>query len=294
MLPGRARGVSGFVAAPWREERGSRVDLVHLIKAFVLGIVEGLTEFLPVSSTGHLILAGDWLSFDSGSGKVFEVVIQLGAILAVCWLYRIKILEVVRGVFAREPAALRFAAVVLVAFLPSVVFGVLFIKTIKQVLFNPTVVAVSLVVGGLIILWVERRERPVVSASVDEIGWLQAVGIGLAQVVSMIPGVSRSGATIVGGMVFGLSRSAATEFSFFLAMPTMLGASVLDLAKNGAGLTFGDFVTILVGFFTAFVSAIVVVKFLVRWVAHHTLAAFAWYRIALGLLLLTWFWVVQA
>lgn len=270
------------------------MDLVHLIKAFVLGIVEGLTEFLPVSSTGHLILAGDWLSFDSGSGKVFEVVIQLGAILAVCWLYRVKILEVVRGVLAREPAALRFAAVVLVAFLPSVVFGILFIKTIKQVLFNPTVVAVSLVVGGLIILWVERRERPVVSASVDEIGWLQAVGIGLAQVVSMIPGVSRSGATIVGGMVFGLSRSAATEFSFFLAMPTMLGASVLDLAKNGAGLTFGDFVTILVGFFTAFVSAIVVVKFLVRWVAHHTLAAFAWYRIALGLLLLTWFWGVQA
>ena len=270
------------------------MDPTHLIKAFVLGIVEGLTEFLPVSSTGHLILAGDWLAFDSGSGKVFEVVIQLGAILAVCWIYREKIEQVIRGLYRRDPAALRLTGAVLVAFLPSVVFGVLFIKTIKQVLFNPTVVAISLVVGGLIILWVERRERPVASESMEEIGWLQAFGIGLAQVVSMIPGVSRSGATIVGGMVFGVSRSAATEFSFFLAMPTMLGASILDLAKHGASLTFGDVVTIAVGFVTAFVSAVVVVRFLIRWVAHHTLAAFAWYRIALGGLLLTWVWIGNA
>ena len=270
------------------------MELVHLIKAFVLGIVEGLTEFLPVSSTGHLILAGDWLNFYSGSGKVFEVVIQLGAILAVCWLYREKILTLVRGVLARDPAALRFAGVVLVAFLPSVVFGILFIKTIKAVLFNPTVVSISLVVGGLIILWVERRERPVASRTMEEIGWLQAFGIGLAQVVSMIPGVSRSGATIVGGMVFGASRTAATEFSFFLAMPTMLGATVLDLAKNGASLSFGDFVTIVVGFVTAFVSAIVVVKFLIRYVAHHTLSVFAWYRIALGVVLLAWTWLATA
>jgi undecaprenyl-diphosphatase len=269
------------------------MDFVHLIKAFVLGIVEGLTEFLPVSSTGHLILAGDWLSFDSGSGKVFEVVIQLGAILAVCWLYREKILEVILGIVRRDRAALRFAGVVLVAFLPSVVFGILFIKTIKAVLFNPPVVAVSLVVGGLIILWVERRERPVISPTIDEIGWLQAFGIGLAQVVSMIPGVSRSGATIIGGMVFGLSRTAATEFSFFLAMPTMLGATVLDLAKNGAALSFGDVIAIAVGFVTAFVSAIVVVKFLIRYVAHHTLGVFAWYRIALGLVLLSWVWIAK-
>ncbi|WP_333822639.1 undecaprenyl-diphosphate phosphatase [Pinisolibacter sp.] len=270
------------------------MELVHLIKAFVLGIVEGLTEFLPVSSTGHLILAGDWLNFYSGSGKVFEVVIQLGAILAVCWLYREKILTLVRGVLARDPAALRFAGVVLVAFLPSVVFGILFIKTIKAVLFNPTVVSISLVVGGLIILWVERRERPIASRTMEEIGWFQAFGIGLAQVVSMIPGVSRSGATIVGGMVFGASRTAATEFSFFLAMPTMLGATVLDLAKNGASLSFGDFVTIVVGFVTAFVSAIVVVKFLIRYVAHHTLSVFAWYRIALGVVLLAWTWLATA
>ena len=270
------------------------MDLTHLIKAFVLGIVEGLTEFLPVSSTGHLILAGDWLSFDSGSGKVFEVVIQLGAILAVCWLYRQKIIDVVAGILRREPASLKFAGVVLTAFLPSVVFGLLFIKTIKAVLFNPTVVAIALVVGGVIILWVERRERPVASETMEEIGWLQAFGIGLAQVVSMIPGVSRSGATIVGGMVFGLSRTVATEFSFFLAMPTMLGATVLDLAKNGASLTFGDVIAISVGFVTAFFSAIVVVKFLIRYVAHHTLGVFAWYRIALGLVLIAWFWGAAA
>ncbi|MDK9697907.1 MAG: undecaprenyl-diphosphate phosphatase [Siculibacillus sp.] len=270
------------------------MDLIHLVKAFALGIVEGLTEFLPVSSTGHLILAGDWLAFDSGHGKVFEVVIQLGAILAVCWLYRQKIIDVVAGIFRGEAASLRFAGVVLVAFLPSVVFGILFIKTIKEVLFNPTVVAISLVVGGLIILWVERRERPVASETMEEIGWLQAFGIGLAQVVSMIPGVSRSGATIVGGMIFGASRTAATEFSFFLAIPTMLGASVLDLAKNGATLGFGDVVTIAVGFVTAFVSAVVVVKFLIRYVAHHTLSVFAWYRIALGLVLIAWFWGAAA
>ena len=266
------------------------MDFLHLVKAFVLGIVEGLTEFLPVSSTGHLILVGDWLSFDSGAGKVFEVVIQLGAILAVCWLYRQKILEVLAGLVRRDPAALRFAGVVLVSFLPSVVFGILFIKTIKEVLFNPIVVAVSLVVGGVIILWVERRERPVASQTIEEIGWLQALGIGLAQIVSMIPGVSRSGATIVGGMVFGLSRTAATEFSFFLAIPTMLGASALDLAKNGATLTLGDAAAIAVGFVTAFFSAVVVVKFLIRYVAHHTLSVFAWYRIAFGVVLLAAYW----
>ncbi len=267
------------------------MDLLYMVKAVALGVVEGVTEFLPVSSTGHLILAGDWLSFDSGSDKVFEVVIQLGAILAVCWLYRVKILEVVTGVLRRDPAALRFTGIVLAAFLPSVVFGLIFIKTIKEVLFNPHVVAISLVVGGLIILWVERRERPVVSGSVDEIGWLQAFGIGLAQVVSMIPGVSRSGATIIGGMMFGLSRSAATEFSFFLAMPTMLGATVLDLAKNGASLRLGDAIAIALGFVTSFFVALIVVKFLIRFVAGHTLRVFAWYRIALGLVLLGWVWV---
>jgi undecaprenyl-diphosphatase len=266
------------------------MDFVFFIKAALLGVVEGLTEFLPVSSTGHLIVVGEWLAFEGPGAKVFDVVIQLGAILAVCWLYRVKIVDLVRGVLTRDPVALRFAAVVLTAFLPSVVFGLIFIKTIKAVLFNPPVVAFSLVVGGLIILWVEARERPVVSARIEDIGWLQAFGVGLAQIVSMIPGTSRSGATIVGGMVFGLSRSTATEFSFFLAIPTMLGATVLDLAKNGGVLAASDVVAIAIGFVTAFASAIVVVKFLIRWVAHHTLSAFAWYRIGLGLLIAVTLW----
>ncbi len=261
------------------------MDLVFLLKAALLGIVVGLTEFLPVSSTGHLIVVGDWLAFEGGGAKVFDVVIQLGAILAVCWLYREKIIALTLGVLRRERPALRFAATVLVAFVPSVVFGVLFIKTIKTVLFNPPVVAAALIVGGIVILIVERRERPVVSARVEDISFLQALGVGLAQIVSMIPGTSRSGATIVGGMMFGLSRSAATEFSFFLAIPTMLGATVLDLAKHGESLTGSDLVAIAIGFVTAFVSAIVVVKFLIRWVAHHTLSVFAWYRIALGLVI---------
>ena len=266
------------------------MDIIHLAKAAVLGIVEGLTEFLPVSSTGHLILVGDWLAFDSGAGKVFEVVIQLGAILAVCWLYRAKIADAVMGVLRRDPAALSFAGAVLLAFIPSVIFGLLFLKTIKTVLFSVPVVAVALVIGGFVILWVEARERPVSTTVPERTTWKQALIIGAAQVVSMIPGTSRSGATIIGGMLGGLSRSAATEFSFFLAIPTMLGATVLDLAKNGGGLTTADMVAIAVGFVVSFVSAIVVVKFLIRFVAHHTLRVFAWYRILFGLVLAS-FWI---
>jgi undecaprenyl-diphosphatase len=265
------------------------MDLTHLIKAFVLGIVEGLTEFLPVSSTGHLILAGDWLSFDSGSGNVFEVVIQLGAILAVCWLYREKILALIGGVLRREAAALAFAGAVLVAFVPSVVIGFLALKAIKLYLFKPVIVAITLMVGGVIILWVEERAKVVTTEVADRITWRQAVIVGLAQVVSMIPGTSRSGATIVGGMLGGMSRSAATEFSFFLAIPTMIGASVLDLAKNGGHLASQEIAAIAVGFVVAFVSAVVVVKFLIRYVAHHTLGVFAWYRIGFGALLFAWY-----
>lgn len=265
------------------------MDLLYFLKAAILGIVEGLTEFLPVSSTGHLILFGDWMSFGSQDSKVFEVVIQLGAILAVCWLYRDKILDLVVGVLGRDPAALRFAGIVLVAFLPSAVFGVIFIKTIKAVLFKPMVVAAALVIGGVIILLIERGERPVVTETIESIGWIQALGIGLAQIVSMIPGTSRSGATIIGGMVFGLSRSAATEFSFFLAMPTMLGATVLDLAKNGGALTGSDLLGIAIGFAAAFVTALWVIRLLVRFVANNTLRVFAWYRIALGGVLIAWF-----
>ena len=265
------------------------MDLVYLIKVIVLGIVEGLTEFLPVSSTGHLILVGEWIDFGSAGAKVFEVVIQLGAILAVCWLYRAKIIDMIVGLFRRDPVAVNFTIAVIVAFVPSAIVGALFIKTIKAVLFTPMVVAAALVVGGLIILWIEEHPRRVVTEAPERMSWKQALGIGVAQVISMIPGTSRSGATIVGGMLGGLSRSAATEFSFFLAIPTMLGATVLDLAKHGASLSSQDMAGIAVGFVTAFVSALVVIKFLIRYVAHHTLSVFAWYRIALGLVLFAWF-----
>ena len=240
------------------------MDLVYLLKAAVLGVVEGLTEFLPVSSTGHLILAGDWLNFDDGSGKVFEVVIQLGAILAVCWLFG--------------------------AFLPSVVSGLLFLKAIKAYLFKPVIVAITLMIGGVIILWVEDRQAAAsTTETAERITWRQALIVGVAQVVSMIPGTSRSGATIIGGMLGGMSRSAATDFSFFLAIPTMLGATVLDLAKNGSALTETGAAGIAVGFVTAFVSAVIVIKFLIHFVAHHTLRVFAWYRIAFGTVMFAWY-----
>lgn len=265
------------------------MDLIYLLKAAVLGIVEGLTEFLPVSSTGHLILADDLLNFDSGSGKVFEVVIQLGAILAVCWLYRAKILGLIGGVLRREPAALAFAGAVILAFLPSAVIGFLTIKLIKAYLFKPVIVAITLMVGGLIILWVEERPRVATTEVAERTTWKQALIVGLGQVVSMIPGTSRSGATIIAGMLGGMSRSAATEFSFFLAIPTMLGATVLDLAKNGAHLDSQELAAIAVGFVVAFVSALVVIKFLIHYVAHHTLSVFAWYRIAFGAILFAWY-----
>ena len=265
------------------------MDLVYLLKAAVLGIVEGLTEFLPVSSTGHLILADDLLNFDSGAGKVFEVVIQLGAILAVCWLYREKILTLIGGVLRRERPALAFAGAVILAFLPSAVIGFLTIKLIKTYLFSPVIVAITLMVGGLIILWVEEREHTTTTEVADRTTWKQALIVGLGQVVSMIPGTSRSGATIIAGLLGGMSRSAATEFSFFLAIPTMLGASVLDLAKNGGRLDTQEIAAIAVGFVVAFVSALICVKFLIRYVAHHTLSVFAWYRIVFGALLFAWY-----
>jgi len=259
-------------------------DLLFLIKAFFLGIIEGLTEFLPISSTGHLILIGRWIDFDSGTGKVFEVVIQLGAILAVVWIYRARIAALVAGVLARDPAALRFAGQVCLAFFPAAVIGALAIGFIKAVLFRPEVVAATLVIGGLIILWVERRPAPTAASGpqVDRMTWGQALAVGLAQCVAMIPGTSRSGATIVGGMLAGLNRQTATEFSFFLAMPTMLGAAVYDGWRHRDMLGSHDMLAIGVGFIAAFLSAMLVVKALVRFVASHSLNVFAWYRIALG------------
>jgi undecaprenyl-diphosphatase len=255
---------------------------MELIKAFFLGIIEGLTEFLPVSSTGHLILVGDWIQFEANKGHVFEVAIQLGAILAVCWYYRAKIIQLIQGVLTRDEAALRFASVVLIAFLPAAVIGVTLIGPIKHLLFDPLVVAAALIVGALIIFWVENRNIQPNTHHIDHITWKQAVGIGLAQCVAMIPGTSRSGATIIGAMLARVSRQASTEFSFFLSIPTMLGAVAYDGWKHYHLLTSRDLDAIAVGFVAAFISALLVVKALIKFVSKHSLKVFAWYRLALG------------
>ncbi len=262
------------------------MDFALLWKAVLIGIVEGLTEFLPVSSTGHIILASELLQFEGPPGKVFEIVIQLGAILAICFLYRAKIWTTARGVIERDRAALRFAGVVLVAFLPAVIIGVFAHKYIKTVLFDPIVVAVALIVGGIVILVIERfAPRPRIK-STDEIDFRTALYIGLAQCVAMIPGVSRAGATIMGARVFRVDRATAAEFSFFLAIPTMLGATVYDLYKNWSSLDWSGSLVIALGFLAAFLSAAVVVAAFVRFISRHGFAIFAWYRIAIGALAL--------
>ena len=262
------------------------MDNLALLKALFLGLIEGLTEFLPISSTGHLILFGHLIDFKSDSGRVFEVVIQFGAILAVCWLYRQKIIALIRGFFSGEVHARRFAINVFVAFLPAVVIGVLAVDFIKQVLFSPLVVAFALIIGGLIIFAVEAREYKPKTIEATDISFKQSILVGFAQCVAMIPGTSRSGATIIGGMLSGLSRKAATEFSFFLAMPTMLGAATYDLFRNANVLTSDNLVNISVGFMAAFVAALLVIKALVKFVEKHSLRVFAWYRIVLGILIL--------
>ncbi len=264
------------------------MDLLLLLKAFILGVVEGITEFLPVSSTGHLILAGDLLDFNDERGKLFEIVIQSGAILAVCWEYRQKIIEVVCGL-PRDIAAQRFALNLLIAFLPLAVIGLLYGKSIKALLFNAPVVATAFIVGGLIILWAERREHRIRVQSVDALSAGDALLLGLAQALALIPGTSRSGATIIGGLLFGLSRRAATEFSFFLAIPTLIGATIYQLYKERALLSLDDLGMWVVGFVAAFVSAFWAVRGLLRFISTHDFSLFAWYRIAFGLVVLaTW------
>lgn len=263
----------------------------ELLKALFLGLVEGLTEFLPISSTGHLILFGHLIDFQSDSGRVFEVVIQLGAILAVCWLYRQKIIELVRGFFSGDVHARKFAIHVFIAFLPAVVIGILAVDFIKQVLFSPFVVACALIIGGLIIFAVEARNFQPKTVEATDITLKQAILVGFAQCLAMIPGTSRSGATIIGGMLSGLSRKAATEFSFFLAMPTMLGAATYDLIRNADMLTSDNLINISVGFISAFIAALIVVQALVKFVAKHTLRVFAWYRVILGVILLIVFFL---
>lgn len=261
------------------------MDQLILVKALILGVVEGLTEFLPVSSTGHLILAGDLLNFNDERGKLFEIVIQCGAILAVCWEYRVKIGAVIAGLGSQREAQ-RFALNLVIAFIPAAVLGLAFGKAIKAQLFQPVPVALAFIVGGLIILWAERRKHTVRIQEVEELRWSDALKLGFAQAFALIPGTSRSGATIIGGLLFGLSRKAATEFSFFLAIPTLFAASGYELYKERALLSFNDWGMWVVGFVAAFVSAFLCVRWLLRYISSHDFSIFAWYRIAFGLVVL--------
>lgn len=247
-----------------------------LLNALILGVVEGLTEFLPISSTGHLILAGSLLGFNDERGKVFEIVIQTGAMLAVVWEYRTRF-------FAID---LRLYRNLVVAFFPAAVVGLALAKYIKAYLFKPLPVALAFIVGGVIILWVERRSPAPRVESTRDMTWPDALKVGVAQCFALIPGTSRSGATIIGGMLFGLSRRAATEFSFFLAVPTLVAAGLYDLWKNRALLSAGDAGMFALGSFAAFVSAFVVIRWLIRYVASHDFRPFAWYRIVFGVIVL--------
>lgn len=262
------------------------MDPILLVKALILGVVEGLTEFLPISSTGHLILAGDLLDFSGDKAKVFEIVIQTGAMLAIVWEYRVKFWRVAAGL-ATEPLARRFVGNLIVAFIPAAVLGLAFSKLIKTYLFRPVPVALAFIVGGFIILWVERSLRPRVRVErVDDMTWHDALKVGIAQAFALIPGTSRSGATIIGGMLFGLSRKAATEFSFFLAVPTLIAAGAYDFWKNRALFDTGDVGLFATGSVTAFISAFLCVRWLLRYIATHDFTPFAWYRIAFGAVVL--------
>ena len=264
------------------------MDFWTAIQALILGIVEGLTEFLPISSTGHQIIVADLLDFTGDRFNAFNIIIQLGAILAVVWEFRGKIFEVVSGLPTQRKAQ-RFTVNLLIAFLPAVVLGVIFADLIHHYLFNPVTVATALVVGGIIMLWAERRQHEVHAETVDDITWKDALKVGLAQCLAMIPGTSRSGSTIIGGLLLGLSRKTATEFSFFLAMPTMVGAAVYSGYKYRDLFQPADLPVFAIGFVTSFIFAMIAVKGLLKFIASHSYAAFAWYRIAFGLLILaTW------
>jgi len=263
----------------------AEMDLALLLKALVLGVVEGLTEFLPISSTGHLILAGDLLGFSDEKAKIFNVAIQTGAMFAVVWEYRAKFAHVLARMLT-EPAAQRFVANVAVAFVPAAILGLLFAKYIKAWLFKPVPVAIAFIVGAFVILWAERRNHHVRVESADDMTWKDALKVGIAQCFALIPGTSRSGATIIGGMLFGLSRRAATEFSFFLAVPTLIAAGAYDFWKNRDLFSVQDLEILGVGLVAAFVSAFLCIRWLLRYVASHDFTPFAWYRIAFGVAVL--------
>ena len=262
------------------------MDFLLLIKAAVMGLVEGATEFLPVSSTGHLILAGDLMNFmDHDKRGVFEVAIQLGAILAVVWEYRTRFVSTFAGL-GRDPIANRLIINLVIAFLPLAILGLLFGDVIKENLFKPVPVAIAFILGAFVILWAEKRQHTITIPTVDDIKPLDALKLGLAQAVALIPGTSRSGATIIGGLFFGLSRQAAAEFSFFLAVPTLGIASIYSMYKARDLLSFDDIGAWIVGFVFSFISAMIAVRALIRYVSHHDFTVFAWYRIAFGVIVL--------
>jgi len=268
------------------------MDLMLLLKAAIMGVVEGLTEFLPISSTGHLILTSTLLGLEGEKIKVFEVVIQTGAILAIVSLYLQRLLQTVVDL-PREARAQRFTGNILLGFFPAALAGVLFIDVIKGVLFNPLVVAIGFIAGGVVMLWVEARQARQPAQRIDDVdsvSWRDALAVGLIQCLALIPGVSRSGATIIGAMALGFSRRAATEFSFFLAIPMLFGAAAYDLYRHRALLSLDDLPFFTVGLVVSWLSAWVCVKWLMRYVTSHTFVPFAWYRIAFGTLVLVTAW----
>ncbi len=277
-----------------------------MLKAALMGIVEGLTEFLPISSTGHLILVGSLIDFTGETAKVFEIAIQSGAMLAVVWQYRLRLVATVVGV-THDPVAQRFTRNLVIAFVPAVVLGLLFGNWVKDHLFRPVPVAMSFIVGGLIILQVERRhrarygERDLEGArrarvqGMDDMSMLDALKVGLVQCMALIPGTSRSGATIIGGMLFGFSRTAATEFSFYLGIPTLMGAGAYSVLKQRDAIQWADLPMFSVGLVFAFASALLCIRWLIRYVSTHDFGVFAWYRIGFGSLVLlsAWFGLVE-
>jgi undecaprenyl-diphosphatase len=270
--------------------RGLILDSLLLIKAAILGVVEGLTEFLPISSTGHLILAGSLLNFTGEKAKVFEIAIQTGAIIAVIMLYWQRCWGTVTGL-AHDPRSRKFAVNVIIGVLPAIALGLMLGSFIKSHLFTPQVVATTFILGGFVILWVERNrhgsDEGVARVNhLDDLTWQDALKIGLIQCLAMVPGTSRSGATIIGGMIVGLSRKTAAEYSFFLAIPTLIGAGAYSLYKERALLSVADVPMFAVGFFFAFVSAWLCIKWLIKYVSSHTFVPFAWYRIVFGIVVL--------
>jgi undecaprenyl-diphosphatase len=262
------------------------MDLILALKTIILGLVEGLTEFLPISSTGHLILVGDLMNFNDDKGKLFEIVIQVGAILAVCWEYRVKIATVIMGLPSQKQAQ-KFAFNLAIAFVPLASLGLLFGKHIKAVLFKPMPVALAFIIGAFVIIWAEKREHKIRIVEVEDLTPWDALKLGIAQAFALIPGTSRSGATIIGGLLFGLSRKAATEFSFFLAIPTLIAASIYDLYKHRDLLDLTtDTPYFAAGLIAAFLSALLAIKALLRYISHHDFIIFAWYRIVFGLIVI--------